>query len=96
MTDKELNNKLIKHYHYLNDKKIIIEFTTAYICINRSKAPTNANDMLRIKQICKFIRNHMNANDTRIIMDDSCRFYVTPQEYKKMPKDAKKCTTILI
>ena len=87
---------LIFNVFLLYYKKIIIEFTTAYICINRSKAPTNANDMLRIKQICKFIRNHMNANDTRIIMDDSCRFYVTLQEYKKMPKDAKKCTTILI
>ncbi len=96
MTDKELNDKLMKHYQYLNKKDVSIEFSKAYICIDLKDVVMKVNDMRSIKNICKFIRTHMATDDKRIIMDSNLNFYVTSDEYKKMPKFAKKCPCITI
>ena len=96
MTDEELNILLKKHYKYIKGKDELIEFSKSFICINLKDMDLKVNDMRRIKDICKFIRNHMAKDDTRIIMDSFLRFYVTPQEYKKMPKDAQRCPYITI
>ena len=68
-TDKELFKALVKHYQYVNEEQVFIEFADSYIYIHWHNYMDKYIRMDRVSQIAQYIKAHRDSRDQRIIKD---------------------------